>query len=121
MERSDLHDRQTIDGHRFAVGALTRVPAFGAAAHFFEQYFTCSQLASHFFRHENGRLQHAHGFDGRCWFGMRFLIAHGADGQVYLRGRGCQPGMTLPLDRSESQPDRVCLVCSGDFSIWIRL
>jgi|GEM_PF-2884841 len=33
------------------------LPAFAAAAHFFEQYFTRSQSRSHFFLQANARLQ----------------------------------------------------------------
>jgi hypothetical protein len=38
---------------------------FAAAAHFFEQYFTCSQSRSHFFRQAMGRWHCTHGLVGR--------------------------------------------------------
>ena len=46
--------------------ALGGLPvAFAAAAHFLEQYFTCAQSRSHFFRHANSRLQWAQGLVGK--------------------------------------------------------
>ncbi len=60
------HRRECPCGPKVASGGFyPRIPAFAAAAHVFEQYFTRSQSRSHFFLQANSRLQYAQGLVGR--------------------------------------------------------